>query len=183
MPRVTGPSFHCKGLCGLVRRGSQGDSSPLTMAQLSPAGLTQCLLPSCEVLGKWLIKCESQGQGGYLRWSAACALLLAVSISRRWASLVGSTCWLALPSFPRKLSLPEQVFCKGWDSDLMETPALLSQPPMSCPSLAAVGTPGCNLQPPHPLVFLRLPVTLFLHWCSQAEARMKQDLQLHLNSR
>lgn len=67
MPSVTSPSirdsFHPKGLCGPVRRGSQGDPSPLTTAQLSPAGLTQCLLPSCEVLGKWLIKCESQGRG------------------------------------------------------------------------------------------------------------------------
>lgn len=108
MPSVTSPSirdsFHPKGLCGPVRRGSQGDPSPLTTAQLSPAGLTQCLLPSCEVLGKWLIKCESQGRGQAPQVVCCWVLFLAVGISRRWASLGGSTCWLSLLSFPRKLS-------------------------------------------------------------------------------
>lgn len=104
-------SFHPKGLCGLVRRESQRDPCPLTTIQLSPAGPTQCLLPSCEVLGNWLIKSESQGQGRRLRWPAACTLLLAACL-RRWASLVGSTCGFPRLSFPMKLSwgyLPERA--------------------------------------------------------------------------
>lgn len=38
---------------------------------------------------------------------------------------------LSIPTFPRKLSwgcLPEKVFCKGWDLDLMEILVLLYQP-------------------------------------------------------
>lgn len=138
MPRVTRPSirdsFHPRGLCGLVRRGSGGDSSPLITAQLSPACPTQCLLPSCEVLGKWLIKSESQGQGRHLRWSAACTLLLAVCL---WGQS-GRECLLApLLSFPRKLGGRRgDTFQKGQGLALMENPALRYQlPPDFLPAL------------------------------------------------
>lgn len=155
MPRVTIPSirdsFHPKGLCGLVIRGSQGDPSPLTTAQLFPAGPTQCRLPSCEVLGKWLIKSESQGQGQHLRWSAACTLLLAVCL---WEmGQPGRECLLAPPSLIFKeaqLGMPSR---KGWGLDLMENPALLYQlPPDFLPSSSscwhtwlwfAATTPSC----------------------------------------
>lgn len=140
MPRVTLPairdSFYPQGLYGLEGRGSQRDPSPLTTAQLSPAGPTQCLLLSCEVLGKWLIRSESQGQGRHLRWSAVCTPptpLLAVSVSVSGDGLG----WLEVPvgfssSFPRKLSwecLLERAFGKGWDLGLMENPVLWYQLP------------------------------------------------------
>lgn len=113
--RITIPSiedsFHPKGLCGLVRRESQRDPCPLTTIQLSPAGPTQCLLPSCEVLGKWLIKSESQGQGRRLRWPAACTLLLAACL-REVGQPGGEHLWAPRLSFPMKLSwgyLPERA--------------------------------------------------------------------------
>lgn len=138
MPRVTIPSirdsFHPRGLCGLVRRGSGGDSSPLTTAQLSPACPTQCLLPSCEVLGKWLIKSESQGQGRHLRWSAACTLLLAVCL---WEmGPVWSGVPFGSPFSHFQGSSAGDTFQKGQGLALMENPALRYQlPPDFLPAL------------------------------------------------
>lgn len=120
-------SFHPKGLCGLVRRESQRDPCPLTTIQLSPAGPTQCLLPSCEVLGNWLIKSESQGQGRRLRWPAACTLLLAACL-REVGQPGGEHLWAppSLISNEAQLGIPSR---KGWDLDLMENLLLLHQLP------------------------------------------------------